>query len=187
MEQDILIKKEKKIEFLIAVIFIIIGIILRFLPHPANFSPITAIALFGGVYLSRKIAFIIPIVVLIVSDIFIGYYEFSLMASVYASFLLIVGLGFWLKNHKKWHNIIGCTIFGSLLFFIITNFAVWALTPWYTKTITGFIQCYLMALPFFKNTFLGDLFFVPIFFGVYEVAFALVKNKFYTIKNSLTS
>jgi hypothetical protein len=185
MEKNIFIRKEKILELLTALLFILIGISLRFLPHPPNFSPITAIALFGGVYLSRKIAFIIPIAVLIISDIFIGYYGFSLMASVYGSFLLVVGLGFWLKKHKKWHNIIGCTIFSSLLFFIITNFAVWAFTPWYTKTISGFIQCYLLALPFFKNTLLGDLVFVPIFFGAYEAAFVLVRNKIHKIQHSL--
>lgn len=160
----------KKAEFLIALVFILIGISLRFLPHPPNFSPVTAIALFGGVYFSRKIALIVPIIVLIISDIFIGYYELTLMASVYGSFLLVVGLGFWLKKRKKWYNILGCTLFGSLLFFIITNFAVWAFTPWYDKTISGFIQCYLMALPFFKNALLGNLVFVPIFFGAYEMA-----------------
>ena len=177
MKKFILSLGEKKIEILIVLVFILIGISLRFFPHPPNFSPITAIALFGGVYFSRKIALIIPIIVLIISDIFIGYYEFSLMASVYGSFLLVVGLGFWLKKHKKWYNILGCAVFGSLLFFIITNFAVWAFTPWYAKTIAGFIQCYLMASPFLKNTLLGDLVFVPIFFGAYEVAAVFVKNK----------
>ncbi len=175
-------KQGKIFEFSIVLLLILIGIGLRFLPHPPNFSPIAAIALFGGVYLSRKIAFIVPIVVLIISDIFIGYYEFSLMAAVYGSFLLIVVLGFWLKKHKKWYTVLGSSVLGALLFFIITNLAVWAITPWYAKTISGLIQSYLMALPFFKNTLLGNLAFVSIFFGAYEAIRVPVSKKFSKIE-----
>ncbi|MFH1714343.1 MAG: DUF6580 family putative transport protein [Candidatus Nealsonbacteria bacterium] len=185
MKITALFKEKRNIEILFALIFILIGISLRFLPHPPNFSPIAAIALFGGVYLSRKIAFIIPVAILIISDIFIGYYEFILMASVYGSFLLVVALGFWLKKHKKWYYVLGGAFFSSLLFFVITNFAMWAFTPWYDKTMAGFIQCYLMALPFFKNTLLGDLVFVPIFFGTYELVTALVKSKLSSLQRSL--
>lgn len=177
--------KEQRLELLVALVFLLIGIALRFLPHPPNFSPITAIALFGGVYFSRKTALIIPMAVLIASDFFIGYYQFSLMLSVYFSFLLVVILGFWLKKHKKWRNTIGCAAFGSLLFFIITNFGVWMFTPWYEKTLSGFIECYAMALPFFRNALLGDLVFVPMFFGAYETASALAKNKLYKVRGFL--
>ena len=180
-----LILKEKNLEILFAFVFLLIGISLRFFPHPPNFSPITAIALFGAVYFSRKIAFVLPIIVLIISDFFIGYYQFSLMVSVYFSFFLVVMLGFWLRKNKKWDNIIGCTVFGSLLFFIITNFGVWLFTPWYAKTLVGFIECYAMAIPFFKNTLLGDLIFVPMFFGAYELTLALVKNKLHKAQRLL--
>ncbi len=62
----------KKLEFAIAIIFVLVGVGLRLLPHPPNFAPIAAIALFGGVYLSRKIAFVLPIIALAISDLFIG-------------------------------------------------------------------------------------------------------------------
>lgn len=171
-------KQGKSFEFSIVLLLILIGVGLRFLPHPPNFSPIAAIALFGGVYFSKKIAFSLPIIVLVISDIFIGYYETSLMIFVYGSFLLCVILGFWLKKHKKWYTILGSSLLAALIFFFLTNFAVWALTPWYAKNISGFIQCYLMALPFFKNTLLGNLVFVPIFFGAYEAIRVLVSKKF---------
>ena len=171
-------KKGKILEFIIVIVFILIGVSLRLLPHPPNFAPIVAIALFGGVYLSRKAAFLLPILIMIISDIFIGYYEPKLMASVYGSFLLCVALGFWLKRHKKWYTVLGSSIFGSLIFFFLTNFAVWAFTPWYAKTISGLIQCYLMALPFFKNTLLGDLFYVAVFFGTCEAVEVWIKKKF---------
>jgi len=174
-------KKGKIIEFLIAVIFVLIGVGLRLLPHVPNFTPIAAIALFGGVYLGRKMALLLPLLAMVISDIFIGYYQLGVMASVYASFLICVLLGFWLKKHKKWFTIAGSSIFGSILFFLITNFAVWIFTPWYAKTFSGIIQCYLMALPFFRNTLFGDLFYVVIFFGVYEMITAFVRKKYRNI------
>jgi len=171
-------KKGKILEFIIVIVFILIGVSLRLLPHPPNFAPIAAIALFGGVYLSRKIAFTLPIAAMVISDIFIGYYELKLMASVYGSFLLCVILGFWLKKHKKWYTVGGSAILCSILFFLITNFAFWAFTPFYAKTFSGIIQCYLMALPFFKNTLLGDLFYVTAFFGSYEMVRIWIRKKF---------
>jgi len=186
MSEIILSKKGKILELLIGLIFILIGVGLRLLPHPPNFAPIAAIALFGGVYFSRKIALILPMAAMIISDIFIGYYEFSLMAFVYGSFLLCVVLGFWLKKHKKWYTVGGSAILSAILFFLITNFAVWAFTPWYTKTIFGLIQCYLMALPFFKNTLLGDLFYVTAFFGTYEMVEVWIRKKFRIIETIST-
>lgn len=177
-----LAKNKKTLEYSIALVFILIGVSLRLLPHPPNFAPIGALALFGGVYLSKKLAFILPIVIMVISDIFIGYYEAKLMISVYGSFLLCVLLGFWLKKNKKWHTILGTSIISAVIFFLLTNFAVWLFTPWYDKTFVGLIQCFLMALPFFKNTLLGNLFYVTIFFGAYEVLKVLIEKKFTIIQ-----
>lgn len=171
-------KKGKILELLLALFLISIGVLIRFLPRPPNFAPIAAIALFAGVYLSKKLALVVPILAMIISDYFLGFYQFSLMAFVYLSFLICVILGFWLKKHKKWYTVLGVTISGSILFFILTNFAVWAFTGWYAKTFSGFIQCYLMALPFFRNTLLGDLFYVSVFFGSYELAEIFIAKKF---------
>jgi len=171
------VKKIQITEVAIAVLLVLIGVGSRILPHPPNFTPIAAIALFAGVYLSKRTALILPVAAMVISDIFIGYYEISLMAVVYGSFLLCVLLGFWLKKNKKWYTIGGSAILGAVLFFLITNFAVWAFTPWYAKTFVGLIQCYFMALPFFKNTLLGDLFYVSVFFGIYELARAWVRER----------
>jgi len=169
-------KKGKFLQIAIAIIFVLIGISLRLLPHPPNFTPIFAIALFGGVYLSRKTALSLPLIIMLVSDIFIGTYEPKLMIFVYASFLLCVGIGLWLKKHKKWQTILGSSIFSALIFFFLTNLAVWAFTPWYAKTFSGIIQCYTMALPFFRNTLLGNIFYVAVFFGAYELVGILIKK-----------
>jgi len=182
-----IIKKIKISDIIIATVLILIGASFRLFPHLPNFTPIAAIALFAGVYLSKKIAILVPISAMVISDIFIGYYEPSLMISVYASFFICVLLGFWLKNHKKWYLFLGGSIMASSVFFLLTNFAVWILTPWYAKTFIGLVQCYLMAIPFLRNTLLGDLSYVVIFFGAYEIAIFLAKKKFGVIKTIFVS
>lgn len=171
-------KKGKNIEILIALLFILTAAGLRLLPHPPNFTPVAAIALFGAVYFSKKIALVLPIAAMAISDAFIGFYEPKLMAVVYGSFLLCVLVGFWLKKNKKWHTVLGSACFTALIFFLLTNFAVWAFSPWYAKTFDGIIQCYLMALPFFRNTLLGDLFYAAISFGAFELARVWIGRKF---------
>lgn len=164
-------------ELAIALLLIAVGVALRLLPHPANFAPISAIALFGGVYLSRKTALILPLLAMLIGDFFLGFYELPLGLAVYGSFLLIVGLGLLIKSRKSVYAVIGGALTGSILFFATTNFAVWAFTPWYAKTGVGLLDCYLMGLPFFRNTLLGDLFYVTCFFGAYELATYWVKTK----------
>lgn len=163
------INQYKALEVIIAAIFVLLGIGLRLVPHAANFAPIATIAMFGGVYFSKKIALILPLAAMMISDVFIGFYDIKLMLSVYFSFLLCVIFGFWLKDHKKWQTILVGSFLGAVLFFIITNFAVWAFYDWYPKDFSGLTQCFAMALPFFRNTLLGDMFFAGVFFGGYEI------------------
>jgi len=171
-------KKGKNIELLVALLFILAGVGLRLLPHAPNFTPVAAIALFGAVYFSKMTALILPIAVMAVSDLFIGFYEPKLMVAVYGSFLLSVLLGFWLKKNKKWQTFLGVSFLSSFTFFLLTNFAVFAFSPWYAKSLAGMIQCYLMALPFFRNTLLGDLFYTGVFFGAFELVRVLIGKKF---------
>lgn len=176
MEKNNLFQKEKRIGFLIALVFILMGAGSRLLPHPPNFAPITAIALFSGVFLSKKVALILPLIAMVISDKFIGFYDLKLMSAVYGSFLLCVVLGFWIRKNKKWYRILGGSVFATLTFFFLTNFSFWLFTDFYVKTISGLIQCYLAALPFLRNSFLGDLTYVIIFFGVFEMANVLVRK-----------
>jgi len=180
-------KMGKILEFLVALFLIFIGTILRLLPHPPNFAPIAVMALFGGANFSGWLALIFPILAMLISDYFIGFYQFSLMSFVYLGFIISVFLGFWLKNHKKWYTIFAASLLSSILFFILTNFAVWAFTNWYPKDLQGFIQCYLMAIPFFKNTLLGDLFYVTLFFGIYQLAEVFIVKKFKVPEKIITS
>lgn len=171
-------KKGKNLALFIVLFLVVLGVLARFLPHPPNFVPIAALALFGAVYLPKKWALLVPLSAMLISDIFIGFYDVAVMLSVYGSFVLIGLLGMWLKKHKKWYTVGGSAVLGAVLFFVITNFAVWAFTPWYAKTLSGLWQCYLMALPFFRNTLLGNIFYVTCLFGVFELAHLGVKRRF---------
>lgn len=147
---------------------IILGISARLLPHPANFAPIGALALFGSLYLPRRWALIVPLGALMLSDAIIGFYSPKMMISVYLSFALVDLIGLWVKKHKNFRTILGGTLLGSTLFFLITNAAVWGFGTMYTLDFSGLIQSYQMALPFFRNSLLGDLFYTGVLVGVVE-------------------
>lgn len=150
------------------IFFIVVCTIARILPHPANFTPIGAIALFGGVYLSKRQALFAPIISMLISDFVIGFDSLPMRISIYGSILVEVLLGFWLKKNKNTYSIITSSLLSSLVFFFITNFSVWYFGSMYSKSISGLMDCYILAIPFFKNTLIGDLFYTGIFFGGYE-------------------
>ena len=130
---------------------IIFAILTRLIPHPPNFAPVTAIALFSAINFNNNLLkFFIPLISLIVFDIIIGFSLINIF--VYLSFIVIVLVG----NHFKKIKLKSILI-SSIVFFIISNFGVWLIG--YPKNIEGFILCYYMALPFFINTILGDLFY----------------------------
>lgn len=155
------------------ILLILVGFTTRLLPHPANFAPIGALALFGGLYLPKKWALILPLATMFVSDLIIGTYAWQIMVSVYGSFTLVAVIGLYVKNHKNFDTILGGTVIGSILFFLITNAAVWGFGTMYDHTIAGLGQSYYMALPFFKNSLLGDLFYTGVFVGAAETVIHL--------------
>lgn len=160
---------------LASLIIIIFAVLARLLPHAPNAAPITALALFGAVYLPKKFAFI-PLIALFISDLFIGFYGIT-MIYVYSSFLLVGFIGLWLKSRKNTTNAIAAALISSVLFYLITNFGVWASpTSWYSKDIYGLIESYYFGLPFFRNTLLGDLGYTALFFGGYEILQILAKK-----------
>ena len=150
--------------------FIFLGAVMRFLPHAANVAPIGAMALIGGAKLNKKFALIIPLAAMLISDYFIGFYSWQIMASVYGSFLIYGLLGLWVRKNESWLKIGGAALAGSVLFFLITNGAVWAFGSMYPHTLAGLFACYAAGLPFFRGTLLGDIFFTAVFFGLYELA-----------------
>jgi hypothetical protein len=153
-----------------AVIFVAVAVALRIVPHLPNFTPIAAMALFGGAHFRRPLwAVVLPLLTMFCSDLVIGFH--SLMPAVYASFVLVALIGLALKKHKSPLAITSAALSGSVLFFMITNFAFWlqggAGGVTYTKDLTGLIECYTAAVPFFRYEALGDLFYTATMFGLW--------------------
>ncbi len=166
-----------KSKIIVSLLLISLGAACRLLPHAWNFAPIAAVALFAGVYLGRGYAVAVPVIAMAVSDIFIGFYELPLLLAVYGSYIIIGLLGSLISQHKSFETVLASTITGAVLFFGLTNWAVWQFSPWYEKSLAGLIQCYTLALPFFRNTFAGDLFYVAVFFGSYQTVLFLASQK----------
>lgn len=144
---------------------------LRLVPHPPNFSPIDAMALFSGAYLGRRaIAFVAPIAALLLSDMVLGFYHG--MATVYATVALIVAIGWWVSSRRTPLRIAAAAVASSVTFFVITNLGMWLFSGFYPVTMAGLVACYVAAIPFFQNTVAGDLFYVALLFG----GFALVEH-----------
>lgn len=143
---------------------------LRIVPHPLNFAPIGALALFGGAYFSsRRVAIAVPLLALIAGDVVTGFHR--LIPYVYAGFLVSVAIGFRLRREKSASRISAATVAGAIQFFLITNFAVWASSIGnYPKNLSGLAECYIAGLPLFRNTLTGDAFYVALLFGVMAAA-----------------
>lgn len=155
---------------MLAYFLIIFAATLRLVPHPANFTPITAIGLFGGATLNKKSGFILPLVSLIASDIFIGFDSWASRLSVYGSFLIITLLGAAVLKRKTWPRIMGAAVLGSVIFYLITNLVILYPPVMYAHTWAGQIDSYINALPFLRNMMLGDLVYTSALFGVYAWA-----------------
>ncbi len=145
---------------------------LRLLPHPPNFTPIAALALFGGAQFSdRRAAFGVPLLALFLSDLLIGFH--SLMPFVYGCFALTVLLGGWLRRGWSPHRLIGVGFMGALLFFLVTNCANWWVFDSYPRTFAGLLACYLGGLPYLLNQLAADAFYGVLLFG----GFALLQRQ----------
>jgi len=148
---------------------------LRLVPHPPNFSPIDAMALFSGAYLGRRaIAFVAPLAALLLSDLVLGFYHG--VATVYATVALIVVIGWWLSSRPTPLRIGAAAIASSVTFFVITNFGMWLFSGFYPVTFPGLVACYTAAIPFFQNTVAGDLFYSVLLFGGFALAQHLVPH-----------
>jgi len=170
---------------LISILLIFIAALARLIPHPSNVTPIAAMAMVGGAYLSRKyIVFLMPILALYLSDLILNntalraYYPDNegvvwfadYMLWVYGGVAAIVIIASFLLKKIKISNLIVTTILGSIAFFLISNFGVWLTGSMYTKDLSGLLSCYGMAIPFFKYSILGNFVYVFLLFGAMEFA-----------------
>ncbi len=169
---------------------IVLAALTRLLPHPPNFSPVEAIALFGGAHFAaRRWALLVPLVGMLVSDLALSlvngasYLDYLTSAAylpslvaVYACIVLSTLLGFGLRGRVNGARVLGYSLAGSVLFFVVSNFATWLTAfavPGYPACNAGLLPCYVAALPFFQWTVLGTLFYSALLFG----GFALLRRR----------
>jgi hypothetical protein len=154
------------------VVFAIATRVIFNMAHIYNFNAVMAAGLFAGAYLgSRRIGIVIPFTALAITDAVIGFYDWKLMAVVYGSFAIAVAFGRFYAKDATLLRWIGSVLGGSLTFFVATNFAVWVLGDgtFYPHTLAGLGQCFTMAIPFYRNTLLGDMTWSAVLFGGYEL------------------
>ncbi|MGE5392927.1 MAG: DUF6580 family putative transport protein [Candidatus Saccharibacteria bacterium] len=148
---------------------ILLGGLLRVIPHPANFAPIGALALFGGARLRKSQAILLPLLAMAVSDIFIGFDSLPSRLSVYLSFIVIALIGMALRRSRSVVKIMAGSLAGSVVFYLVTNFVFFHSSGLYPHTVAGLVSSYINAIPFFRNTILSDLAYSGVFFGAYEL------------------
>ncbi len=170
------------LRFSTIVIIILLASFSRLIPHPPNFTPINAIALFGASYFAQRyLAFLIPLIGLWLSDMVINnvlYAEYFAhfvwfypgFYWTYGAFLVSICLSSILLKKITIQKLVITSLISSISFFLISNFGVWISFSLYPHTLQGLITCYIAGLPFFKNTLLGDLFYVSLLFGSFELA-----------------
>lgn len=160
---------------MLAILLLAIGVFSRLIIHVDNFTPVIALALFGGVYLSRKQAIFLPIALFAITDIIIGFHK--TMFFTWGSVLLIVLIGLAVRKKKNWATVLSGGIVSAVLFYIVTNFGVWMMTGMYPLTLAGLGECYVAAIPYFRSTLTGTLLFGAILFCGYEAMMALARKK----------
>jgi hypothetical protein len=172
--------KKINLRFATIVLMILAAVFSRLIPHPPNFAPIGAIALFGGAYfVNRFVAFFIPLVAIWLSDlvinntIYANYYNgFTWFHKgfywTYGAIVLTVIIGFFISKKIKTSTVFLSATAASVLFFLISNFSCWPGNPLYTQNFNGLLNCYAAGIPFFKGTLMGNLFYSTLLFGVFE-------------------
>jgi hypothetical protein len=150
------------------IFFIFIGVLSRIAPHPANVTAVGALAVFSGSKYNTTKALVITVGTMLISDAVLGFH--AVMWATYGSLALSVLLaGFFLRKQSM-IRIAGITLASSIIFYLVTNFAVWVVPgSMYPKTLSGLIESYIMALPFFRNSLIGDFSYSALFFGSYAL------------------
>jgi hypothetical protein len=177
--------------YLVLLCLMLVAILTRVIPHPPNFSPVAATAIFGAAIIGRKWAApIVPLLIMFLSDVLLSigahYHLFDgWMAGTYGlnrgswilylTFGMISYMGLFLKDERSPLRILGVSLGASLAFFLVSNFKVWLSGSMYTHDLAGFMECYVMAVPFLQWTVLGDLFYSATLFG----AWALIDQRFF--------
>ncbi len=159
---------------MLAVLILVFGVVSRLIVHLPNFTPVIALALFGGVYLKKQQAVILPVLMMVIADLFIGID--ATFPFTWGSMALIALIGLWVRKNKSFATVAGSSLLSSVLFFLVTNFGVWLVQNMYPRTFAGLIECYMMAIPFFGPTLVSTVVYTAVLFGGYEWAAARLQK-----------
>jgi len=162
---------------MLAYVFVLVAVAVRFLPHPLAFTPVTAALLYFGARGARRQLWL-PFALLAASDVILTKFVYGFPFSwdhfvTWAWYAAILWLGTGLRENARPLRILGAALTGSVSFFVVSNFAVWACWQMYPKTLSGLMTCYAAGLPFFRRALEGDLLFTVAMFGL-PVAFAAI-------------
>jgi hypothetical protein len=165
---------------MLAYLFIVIAVAVRLLPHPWHLTPIGAALLFFGA--KRPVReWIAPLALFGATDVYLTTMQYHMHVSVdhlvtWAWYLAALGIGYMLVRKVDPLRVVGASLASATSFFVVSNFAVWAFGDMYAKSFAGLVQCYTMAIPFFRGTFASDLIYTPVLFSV-PVALKLIERK----------
>lgn len=158
--------KPAKPSLLLALALVLIGTLPRFLPHPPNFAPVAAVALFAGAHLPRRWGVVVPLAVMVLSDAVIGFH--NLVLFTWGSMAVSALLGWWVRRRQSPGRVLTAALAASAQFFLVTNFGVWVMGA-YVRDLSGLMASYVAGLPFLRATVLGDLFYAGVLFGAYAL------------------
>jgi hypothetical protein len=172
MKSEAFRKESMIVRTIVILSMIALAAVLRVVPHPWDLTPVGAMSLFSGaVVKDRRLAFLFPLLALFAGDLFVGFHK--LIPIVYASFLVNVALGYWIRDRRTTLRISAITLLGAVQFFLVTNFAVWAFLDSFPRTTAGLIACYVAGIPLFWNTLAGDALYAVLLFGGLALAESL--------------
>lgn len=157
---------------MLALILLFLGVGSRLMVHAPNFTPVLALALFGGVYLPRRYAVAVPVVLMVLSDCALGFYD--MMFFTWAGVLLAAAIGLLLRPRRQPAAMMGGALAASVVFFVVSNLGAWPTL--YPLTMEGLRQCFIAAVPFFRNTLLSTVVYTLILVGLYEVIAAQLRK-----------
>lgn len=155
-------------------LIIVAAVLFRIFPHAPNLVPVGAIALFAGYGIKNKWGIAIPVVIMALSDFFIGYHD--TMWFVYGSYIAIAIMGRVFASKLSLPTVVLLSISSSILFYVVTNFGVWLMGTMYTKDVSGLMQSYVYAIPFFRATLVGDVLFNGVIYAGYIHFFRTSKS-----------
>jgi hypothetical protein len=165
---------------MLAYLFVLLAVAVRFMPHPLAFTPVAAALLYFGARGPRRQLWA-PLALLAASDVILTKVVYSYQFSwdhfvTWVWYAAILFLGSRLRENTNWLRIGGAALASSISFFVVSNFAVWACWNMYPKTLSGLMTCYAAGLPFFRRGLAGDVLFTAVMFGLPAVAAGVARS-----------